>query len=301
MAIQNSLFDIPKPNDSDAMYNRVRSSKDPNSVYARECCENLWRDYREHAEKQWIHEFPRRFHERWFEMYLTVSLLRAGIAIDCSKPGPDIFAEINGRRVFIEAVCVGPGDRNKPDSVPHIKPGSVGDVPVREYVLRINSSLSDKAKKFKTYIDEGKVDLNDLAAIALNMGRFPFLSLHIRDVMVRSVYGLGDEYISYDKATGDYVGYGRKSVPELRKKSTKASVNVQSFADGVMPHISAALLSEANAFTQPNTLGSDFWLFPNLTASSLWPPRLIPMSQEFVTIEKTENEWVLNLVHRVEC
>ena len=41
-------------------------------------CEDLWSDFWEYADEHFVDEFRVNFHERWFEMYLTVSLHSGG-------------------------------------------------------------------------------------------------------------------------------------------------------------------------------------------------------------------------------
>src|SRR5690554_2459808 len=66
----------------------------------RDQCEDLWRDFHGHADKNFLTDFPRRFHERWFEMYLTVALKRSGLNVTCIKPGPDILIQDGERRIW---------------------------------------------------------------------------------------------------------------------------------------------------------------------------------------------------------
>lgn len=45
---------------------------------ARAHCEDLWSDFRDFADSNFKREFAINTHQRWFEMYVTVSLIRAG-------------------------------------------------------------------------------------------------------------------------------------------------------------------------------------------------------------------------------
>ena len=72
-------------------------------------CEDLWSDFWEYADEHFVDEFRVNFHQRWFEMYLTVSFIRAGLAVESQNSGPDISLALGERRVWIEAVCATEG------------------------------------------------------------------------------------------------------------------------------------------------------------------------------------------------
>ena len=68
------------------VYDDVRNRVNERCHSVREHCEDLWRDYRKFADENFPVEFALQFHQRWFEMYLSVTLLRRGIAVKCIKP-----------------------------------------------------------------------------------------------------------------------------------------------------------------------------------------------------------------------
>ena len=111
-------------------YTNVRLGGKPFLKKARERCEDLWSCYEPFADPHFLDEFPRQFHQRWFEMWLTGYLLRQGLRVECPYPGPDIGVELDGRRIWIEAVSPTAGEEGKPDSVPQLPPSRVGDVPI---------------------------------------------------------------------------------------------------------------------------------------------------------------------------
>ena len=286
------LFPERQPEKICAAYDHVWRGVDDRCRSVRQQCEDLWKDYRELADEHFLFEFPQHFHERWFEMYLTVSLIRAGISVECKKPGPkgpDVLVMIDNRRVWIEAVCAGRGQLEKPDSVPEIEPGVVRNVPIRQYVLRLCSSLGEKAGRFQEYIDDGIVAPDDLAVIAINVGGIPFLGADMDECIKRSVYGIGDMIVSLDKVTGRRVGISRENKLSVFK-SSGALVEVQSFTDRSMAHISAVLGSSENAFNLCEERGQGFILYPNLTSFSQWPHGLVALGREWI-FKETDDGW----------
>ena len=151
------------------------------------------------------------------------------------------------------------------DSVPDTPVGVVRDVPMREYVMRVRSSLAEKSGKYMKYADEGIVGSEDLTVVALNVGGIPGLCANMDECIKRSVYGIGNPILSVDKISRGIVGSGRESKASVLK-SSGAHVGVQCFTDGSMAHVSAVLGTGTNAFNLPAQLGpGGFVLYPNLT------------------------------------
>ena len=110
------------------------------------------------------------------------------------------------------------------------------------------------------------------------------------DCIKRSVYGLGDRFVSLGRMGPEIVGSGHESRKSVQK-SDGAHVGVQCFTDGSMPHISAILGSGVHAFCPPSELGQDFILYPNLTADNHWPAGFLPLESEYV-FQEADNGWV---------
>ena len=283
------LFQDRKHETSCHIYNDVRNGVNDRCKLVREHCEDLWRDYWKLSDEHFPVEFALQLHQRWFEMYLTVSLYRRGISIKCMKPGPDILAIVDERRIWIEAVCAGKGEPGMADSVPDIPVGAVRDVPIREYVMRIRSSLAEKSEKYRKYANHGVVGPNDLTTIALNVGGILGLRGNMDECVKRSVYGIGNQIVSLDRISRKVVGRSHESKSSVLK-SSGAAVGIQCFTDGSMAHVSAVLGSEANAFNLPEQLGQDFVLYPNLTATNRWPEGSLSLGREWA-FKETDSGW----------
>ena len=82
-------------------------------------------------------------HARLWEMMLAKILKSEGYEPKSTDHGPDFVIERDGKRVFIEAICPGPGDEDNPNSVPPIVYGApiAQEIPVSQIVLRIRSAL----------------------------------------------------------------------------------------------------------------------------------------------------------------
>ena len=277
----SSLFDKPIPSQRSSRYEAMRRPRgNANCIKAREHCEDLWTVFRGFADKNFRTEFALATHARWFEMYLTVSLVRAGHDISCPKPGPDVLLEADGRRIWIEATSATRGEPGKPDSVPRQEPGHVSREPTDQYVLRIRNALEEKHRKFRNYAESNIVHDDDLAVIAINVYDVDELGPHIPDHFLRSLYGRGDPQIRVELPRGRVTGVGNASVAAVRKASG-ADVGVRPFVDNSMGRITAMMGSYLDAFNRPCCLGDDIVLYPNLTADVPWVERVLKVGREW--------------------
>ena len=109
----------------DPGYRNIRDGKDPRLKLAKWHCQYLWMLFERHADKEFRAELRRSFDARYWEMYLTTSLIFAGYEVTCPKPGPDVGIVYRGQRIWFEATAPDCGDPGKPDSVPTKVEGEV--------------------------------------------------------------------------------------------------------------------------------------------------------------------------------
>lgn len=283
----SSLFS-DKPPGASLSYTAKRSGANPVAIEARVHCEDRWRDYAPLADRNFRSQFPLHTHERWFEMYLTVALLRAGLDVWCPKPGPDVLLTVNERRVWIEATCATAGTPGLPDSVPERlipktdEPPVVTSVPTDAITLRLRNSLHEKEQKIRGYIASGIVATSDVTIVAINVFAVPYAWPDLDDQMRRMLYGLGHLTLSINLDTKAIFGSSYQERPSIEKKSTNAPVSVDLFASGSMAHISAIIGSREGAANRPLRLGDGFSVYPNIGATNDWPAGAIPLGQEWL-------------------
>lgn len=283
-----SLF-AANPANACAAYTGLRDGTHARQQAGRAHCDDLWRDFAPLADPNFAAEFAVHLHERWFEMYLTVALLRSGLSVTCPKPGPDILLTLaGGQRIWIEATCATPGQPGLPDSVPAPQYTALGQPPVvtsrptEQMALRIRNAVSTKEAVFRGYVTAGIVAATDVQAIAINVHAVHGLWADMGDLMMRSLYGVGDLVLTVDRSTGTVVDQRHDPLAHIAKKSTGAAVGVQPFIDGSLPHISAVIGSRADAVNLPDRrLGDDLTLFPNLTCSAAWPTGTVTLGEEW--------------------
>ena len=230
-------------------YENVRDEKSERLVEIKMHCEDLWADFRKYADSHFVSEFCRHFHQRWFEMYLAVSLLRRGFDVRSQDAGPDILLEVDGCRIWIEAVCATAGEVGLPDSVPKVQK-KVSTVPVRQYVLRILTSLQQKAMRFSDYIKGGMVCEHDTLAVAINIYGIDGIMPSMDNILMRALYGRGDMELNIDKYTGELKSVDHERSGEVVKNSGSA-VGAIPFVDRSMDHVASALGFWSNAANRP--------------------------------------------------
>lgn len=149
-------------------YARLRDWTDPASEERRACFEALRADYVPFAPKNYLKNLQLAFHQRWWEMYVTVALVRLGFAVEtnAADAGPDVTLEVDGARVFLEAVAPKAGTTS--DRVPEPMHHGVSDFPERECLLRLTQALRAKEGAFQTYMRKGIVPVDACRIIALS-------------------------------------------------------------------------------------------------------------------------------------
>jgi hypothetical protein len=110
---------------SDPAYINIRDANGRILRSARSHCVYLWILYQHHADKQFRTELKSSFDPRYWEMYLTMSLIFAGYEVTCPKPGPDVGIMHGGCRVWFEATTPTRGDLDNPDQVPELREGEL--------------------------------------------------------------------------------------------------------------------------------------------------------------------------------
>jgi hypothetical protein len=279
------LFKTDDPR-ADLSYVNARAPKHEDAERARRCCDDLWNDFEALASDHFLAEFPYRFHQRWFEMYLAVALLRAGLDIEYPpKASPDVRVKLaEGRSLWIEAVAPTGGAECNPDRVvepPRTKGEPVGYyVPTEQVTLRVSGALLDKAKQLRTYRENGVIGPNDQAIVAINVSLIPHAFYDAETYGVAAAYGVGPRYVVIDRDTGKAVDSGYRYRSELLR-SSGSSVDVAPFLHSGFEHVTGALISPANAAARLVPLGHDFMLLPNPRAA---PPHVvgqIPLGREW--------------------
>ncbi len=299
MKNNQALFDDSAYTDNLLLeYINIRDEKDYRLIPIRKDCENMWDVYSKYADDNFLSDFKMQFYPRWFEMYLTFSLLEAGVYITKTGDGmPDVLAKIGERKVWIEAVCVGPGEPGKPDSVPDMELLKVSSTPERELTLRTLNALHSKDKQFKKYIEHGIVEPDDLIIVAISYCNMGFERHWMAKYIRSAVYGEGDPILKLgldnnSQITRSKLEFEQKAVVTKRPGSTyEKEIGVQSFIDFSVECMCISAILGSCAYPKDlgaKERGNDFIMFPNLTSDRPLAGVSLPVGMKYVFTEQDD-------------
>lgn len=284
----DSLFSKLLPGASPS-YRGLYEPRNDNAAQCRSYVESLWDRFRGHADGNFVQDFAAHTHQRFWEMYVGVTLLDAGHVIHAPKPGPDFGITLAGRQIWIEAVAATPGASGKPDSIPplDLQAGMARAeyVPQDKIVLRCTSAISAKfPMQYRQHVQKGIVSPEDCYIVAVNHAEtYHYAEVGEPPYIFRAVLGLGSHFATIDRNTGELTGQGvqyRGSLP----KATGASVETRLFLSSNSAPISAVIGSVTSIGTPvhlgQHEMGQDFRLVHNPFATNALPPGLLVRGHE---------------------
>ena len=147
----SDLFEVEEQNPH-LTWQNLKSVDDSRTNNIRQRLEELWQCFQPYADSHFRQEFSRHPHQRFWEMFLCVFLLKSGKKViaksDRVESGPDILVEEEGKRIWIEAVVPTTGELGKPDTVPELKvDGQIHAVPDDSLVLRYLQGMNEKEEE----------------------------------------------------------------------------------------------------------------------------------------------------------
>lgn len=221
---------------------------------------------------------------RLWEMMVAKILKVEGHEPKSTDQGPDFFVEKDGKRVFIEAICPGPGDDGNPNSVPPvIYDVTVAQrVPIAQIVLRILSALDEKKKKYKKYFDCGIVSPSDICIIALSLSKFRRAYRLNPPIILRATHGLGNEYFIFGTGEDD-AEEGFASCESIQKFSG-TEIDTRFFLSEENDLISAVLYADCSFFSLVFDVFAESMIIHNPKARVPLPKGFFKQIKEIWTI-----------------
>src|SRR5205807_7241182 len=248
----------------DLFYRHVRDL--PQHEEARAFVESLWQRYQGYEDRHFLDEAKSHFVERFWEMYLAVTLLNRGLHLVRSRVvGPEFYFVHHGQKVWVEAVAPGPGEGE--DRVPEIELGKAYAVPTEKILLRFTNALAEKRSRYLDAVAKKIVQQDDLYLLAINSRRIPHAPFgNTLPFFVQAFLPLGNLTLVLDKTTrkiSDSFYQRRDAV----RKASGAAVNTNSLLDTQFAFVSGVLHSAADCVNRPPALGGDFMVLHNPTAA----------------------------------
>jgi len=262
----------------DICYVNTRDLENQFAAAARNDCEALWELFEPFADAEFLIEVRKQFDARYWEMHLTVYLIKSGYDVECPKPGPDVGIIFNGRRIWFEATSPTQGHPDSPDRVPDFKFGVAQDVPEEKIILRyVNSITSKYTDQYLRWLENGIVSPQDAFVVALNPHKLQHdYADSLPPRILQAAFAVGSPYVVIDSRTHKQIKSGYQFRDHISKMSGTA-VSTAVFLQEDYLGLSALLCSRIDVANQPKRMGADFQLVPN-------PNARVQLPQEFRTM-----------------
>jgi hypothetical protein len=237
----------------------------PNRPEPRQFVESLWSRYSDLADPHFREDARNHFLERFWEMYLAVTLRERGFQLRrAGREGPEFYLMCNDHKVWVEAVVPGPGEGI--DRVPEICYGEIQTVPTEKILLRFTNCLYEKRKKYKEALEKKIINSDDLYLLAINSRGIPHGPLgNTLPFFVQAFLPFGNAAMDLNTKTLKII----KSYYQYRDNVVKESgtpVSTTAFLNPEYSFVSAILHSGVDCLNHPDILGEDFMILHNPTA-----------------------------------
>lgn len=270
-------FFLPGPAPDDE-YRNVRDQDDPRGF--RDFVEELWTKYQHLADQHFRQDARSHFHERFWEMYLAVALIRRGYEVQStSGTGPDLCVIDEGTSVYVEATAPGPGE--SADAVPEPPPMVASTVPEKQILFRLRGTIEAKLAQFKQWVAEGVVNESRPYIIAVNGRRIQvFRREGNLPSIVKAVLPFGDYSVVWDTST-DEITNGFYSHRDTIRKASGSDVRTDVFDSDAYREVSAVLYAWCDYANHAVNLGDEFILVHNPKARNPIRHGLFPFGHEY--------------------
>ena len=239
----------------------------PNGAEDKRFVEELWRRCHTFVDSNIREDARNHFHQRFWEMYLAVTLLEQGFDLQPHvAEGPDFCAIVGKCRIWFEATAPGPGIT--PDQVP-VPPELDQDfelIPTEKILLRFTNALDVKRKKYDAALEKGIISTDDSYILAINSRGIPRARYTSGlPYFIQAFLPFGLPAVSIDGKTRKII----ETIYQYRSevsKLTGSPVSTRAFLDDEASFCSAVLHSGVDSANYPDQLGGDFAVLQNPNA-----------------------------------
>ena len=268
---KHATFFIPGTT-ADLAYSNIRDL--PSAAHNKSFVELLWSEYWSIADAGFLARAQHEFHQRFWEMYVGVSLLKAGHRlVKHGDEGPEFFFEVGGRRVWVEAVA--PTAGTGVDRVPELVPQQSGTVPVEQILLRFAGALKDKRARYAHAIEKGIVKPEDAYVLAINSRGIPHaLFGNTLPYFVQAFLPFGPLAVSIDPTTHGVNEAHYQYRAAIRKRNLEP-VSTEPFLEPEYSFCSAVIHSGVDCANYPGRMGGDFLVLHNPNAAHPLPASVL--------------------------
>lgn len=252
-------------------------------LYGSDACaraDELWLVYANYADPHFESEFRLHTYERYWEMYLTCTLLSRGFEVQSSRSGPDVRVATARGTAWIEAVAPARGQEGGADTVPEFAHG-VFEYPDDLIVLRYRGAIEAKHRRYLEYVQSDVVGLSDPYVIAVSGSQLSvaFDGTTAPDIL-RAVLPVGVQQMHIRLSDNECVATDftcRRSV----ERSNGSCVSTDIFLHPAYEGISGVLFSRSDILNPRDVPGEEFIFVHNPLASNPLPYAWLPFGREY--------------------
>jgi hypothetical protein len=249
-------------------------------IEAQRFIEELWKEFKSLADPHFKEDARNHFFQRFWEMYLGVTLLRMGYVIEkVGTEGPDFLIRLNDKKMWVEATAPSRGEG--PDAVPRPVLGEVQDVPEEKILLRFTQALKEKMERYMQTFEKGIISAEDYYVIAINGGLIPYAPYGgVLPYVVNAFLAVGHPAIIWDKQKNEVVD----SYFERREYITKlkgTEISTGPFLDSEYSMISGVIFSGVDPVNRPAIMGTDFIFLHNPSAKHPVSKDIFPFCRQY--------------------
>ena len=254
----------------------------PKGIESKCFVEELWRRFSYLADPHFREDARNHFLERFWEMYLAVTLLERGFNLTRhGDAGPEFYVSVGSRRVWLEAVTPGPGDG--PDQVPPLCDGEFSAFPTEQVLLRFTNALDAKRQRYFEALGKRIISPEDQYVLAINSRGIRHDAPYEKTMplFIQAFLAIGPLLVPIDVITRQFEKPFYQHRPAIAKLSG-ASVSTRTFLDDDAQFCSAILHSGVDCANYPSQFGGEFAILHNPNAQCPLDFALFDWCEQFI-------------------
>ncbi len=228
----------------------------------RDNIETMWKEYQPYADSNFRTDAMKNFHQRYWEMYLTCTLLKKGFELTkVGNFGLEYYFSHQGRKIWIEAIA--PNQGSGLDEVLKYNDGNAHSVQTEQIILRFTHALLEKHRKIQSDLEKSRVSADDLVILAINCANIPYAKYGSElPYFIKAFLPIGDLQIPIDTRTMEWGQANHRYRAEINK-SNGSQIKTDNLLNPEYSKFIAILHSGVDCANQPKNLGDDFALLNN--------------------------------------
>jgi hypothetical protein len=202
-----------------------------------------------------------------------------------SNIGPDLKIHSELGDIWIEAISVEKGGGN--DKVPDIENGVWADVPEEKMLLRLSSGLTEKYRKYETYVKNKVISPKDPFVIAIDRSSLEHIDPQV-PLILKCLFAIGHQvlYLKRNKPVAQSEGSNWSARDKINKISG-SNVEMLVFRDKTFEGVSAVIYSDKDILNSPRDrekMGDNLTIVYNPFAKNPLPNNFFKFGKSWIQV-----------------